>query len=427
MVAFYFRGVCRTGVLPKRRWCLGYFCMAFVVFIAFGLSAVGGESFSIDAAFPGGNILVERIDGDTVHLRPDLRDTEGWWFYWNFRVADVPAGKTLTFDFGRPNPIGVRGPAVSTDGGASWCWLGADHVVDASFTYTFDGPTSEAWFAFAVPYVESDLCAFLQAHDASAALEADVLCKSLAGREVELLRAGCLTGNPKHRVLLTARHHACESMASFVLEGILDAVLADDPVGAWFQEHVEVLAIPFMDKDGVEQGDQGKNRRPRDHNRDYVGESIYPEVAALRTLVPEWSDGLLRIALDLHCPYIRGDYNEHIYIVGSADSAIWESQQAFGALLEEVNDGPLPYRASDNLPHGVAWNTASNLDGGLSFGRWAGGIPGIWFSGTLEIPYANVHGVPVTAESARAFGRSLAEAIKTYLADESQPRAKDKR
>jgi hypothetical protein len=211
-------------------------------------------------------------------------------------------------------------------------------------------------------------------------------------------------------------------MASFVLESLLAAVLADDPVGAWFQDTVDVLVVPFMDKDGVEQGDQGKNRRPRDHNRDYAGESVHPEVAALRALTPEWSGGLLRIALDLHCPYIRGDYNEHIYMVGSADSAVWERQQAFGALLEEVNDGPLSYHVSDNLPHGEAWNRASNYDGGLSFGRWAEGIPGIWLSGTIEIPYANVHGVPVTAESAHAFGRSLARAIKKYLERGESPR-----
>ncbi len=415
MAASYFRTVFRGCLMSPRPWRLGHLCIALVVYGVWGLSAVGSESFSIDADFPGGNILVERIDGDTVYLSPDLRDTEGWWFYWNFKIADVPVGKTLTFDFGTPNPIGVRGPAVSADGGVSWSWLGAEHGVESAFTYAFHDATSQAWFAFAVPYVKSDLRAFLKAHRASVALEVDRLCTSAGGREVELLRAGCLTGSPRHRVLLTARHHACESMASFVLEGLLDAVLADDLVGAWFQDNVEALAVPFMDKDGVEQGDQGKNRRPRDHNRDYVGESVHPEVAALRALAPEWSDGLLRIALDLHCPHIRGNYNEHIYIVGSADAAVWESQQTFGALLEEVNEGPLPYHASDNLPHGEAWNTASNYDGGLSFGRWAEGIPGIWLSGTIEIPYANVRGAPVTAESARAFGRSLAGAIKKYL------------
>jgi len=118
-------------------------------------------AIAIDANYPGGNIVVERIEGDTVYLRPDLRDTEGWWFYWSFRVSrvgDIAASKrqpevrapqtpskgggaagdpepTLTFRFSGPNPIGVRGPAVSTDGGRTWARVGtglpADTVVDA--------------------------------------------------------------------------------------------------------------------------------------------------------------------------------------------------------------------------------------------------------------------------------------------------------
>ena len=64
------------------------------------------ESFTIDTKYPGGNAIVESINGDTIHLRPDLRDTEGWWFYWNFKVSGV-SGRTLTSSTltGR-NPIG---------------------------------------------------------------------------------------------------------------------------------------------------------------------------------------------------------------------------------------------------------------------------------------------------------------------------------
>ena len=31
-------------------------------------------------------------------------------------------------------------------------------------------------------------------------------------RDVSLLRAGCIDGNARRRVLMTARHHACESL-----------------------------------------------------------------------------------------------------------------------------------------------------------------------------------------------------------------------
>ncbi|MBN1510956.1 MAG: peptidase M14, partial [Phycisphaerae bacterium] len=162
-------------------------------------------------------------------------------------------------------------------------------------------------------------------------------------------------------------------------------------------------------------GDQGKNRRPRDHNRDYLGKSIYPSVAALRTFVPNWSHGKLRAAFDLHCPYIRGIHNEVIYIVGSSHERLWHEQQAFGRLLERVQTGPLVYRASDNLPFGKAWNTGSNYDKGKSNSRWAGGLDGVRLVAPFEIPYANAGGQTVTPESARAFGRSLGRALRAYL------------
>ena len=100
------------------------------------------------------------IEGDTVRLRPDLRDTEGWWFYWGFRVRGAQ-GRSLTFAFSGRNPIGVRGPAVSTDGGRSWSWLGAEAVKDGSFQYAFAADAQEVRFCFAIPYQEENLKEFL--------------------------------------------------------------------------------------------------------------------------------------------------------------------------------------------------------------------------------------------------------------------------
>jgi hypothetical protein len=368
----------------------------------------------VDANYPGGNVVVERIEGDVVHLRPDLRDTEGWWFYWSFRVRGAE-GRTLTFRFSGPNPIGVRGPAVSTDRGRTWSWLGAEGVQDASFKYAFPAGVEEVRFSFGIPYQEQNLKEFLAQYKGSPHVAVRELCKSEHGRSVERLHVGRLDGDVQYRVLVTARHHACEAMADYVMEGLLESALADSDDGYWFRRNVEVLAVPFMDKDGVEEGDQGKNRKPRDHNRDYIGKSIHPSVAALRTFVPNWSNGRLKAALDLHCPHIRGPHNEVIYIVGSEDERMWQQQREFGRLVETVQNGPLVYRATDNLPFGKAWNTGGNTGGNMSCGQWAGGLDGIRLAASFEFPYANAGGQAVTVDGARAFGRSLAKALRSYL------------
>lgn len=89
----------------------------------------------------------------------DVRDTAGWWFYWNFQVEGA-AGRTLVFQFTDGNPIGVLGPAVSADGGSGWRWLGAESVSGNSFRYTFGRNEQEVRFCFAIPYQLAHFGAF---------------------------------------------------------------------------------------------------------------------------------------------------------------------------------------------------------------------------------------------------------------------------
>ena len=237
---------------------------------------------------------------------------------------------------------------------------------------------------------------------------------------MESLSFGKVDGEPEHRVLLTARHHACEMMASYALEGIAEGVLADDEVGRWLRDRVEFFAVPFVDKDGVEDGDQGKSRRPHDHNRDYAAPCLYPEVRALREKATQWSGGRMRMALDLHCPGHRGKWHELIHFVGVRQEDIWSRVERFCEALEAAVSGPLPYRTGNNLLFGVDWNTAEEYGPPdaepRSASGWLSALPGVWFGATVEIPYANAQGAEVTAETARAFGRDLAKAIGDHFA-----------
>lgn len=390
--------------------------LAACAILGAGAVRAGPAAPQVDAAFSGGNIVVEKIAGDDIFLHPDLRDTAGDWFYWSFRVRGAQSRK-LTVHFTKSNPIGVRGPAVSTDGGQSWQWLGTQAVQGTNFSYSFGAQDADVRFCVAFPYTEKNLAAFLAGHANNPHLKAETLCRTAQGRDAELLRAGRLDGRAEHRVALTCRHHCCEMMASFVMEGILAAVLDDSAEGRWLREHVEFFVVPFVDKDGVEAGDQGKNRKPHDHNRDYSGESLYATVRAIRTQLPQWSDGKLRLALDLHCPTLRGGGNEQIQLIGGPDATIWHEMERFARVLETTQAGPLVFKSRNNLPFGQSWNTPANYSGGTSFARWAATLPGVRAAATIEIPYANAGGVAVTDQSARALGHDLARALQKYLTD----------
>ncbi len=370
-------------------------------------------SIEIDCNFPGGNIVVEDVKGNLVRMRQDLRDTQTAWFYWHCRVRGA-AGRNLKFVMTGSKAIGSRGPAVSLDEGLTWRWLGAEAVSEQTFQYSFSNDAEAVRFSYGMPYQEAHWRAFIDSLVAKAPIARKRLAITRKGREAEYVALGA--ANPKLRMALTCRHHACEMTASYVLEGLARRVAeSDEEEAKWFRDNVEMLIVPFVDKDGVEDGDQGKNRKPRDHNRDYIGDSVHVETAAIRELLPAWSEGRLLIAVDLHNPHISGPKNEDIYLVGMEDAALAAEQRRFSEILEKRIKGSLLFRASDYLAFGTGWNTKDNFQGGLSFSRWAGGLAGIKLATSIEIPYASALGAEVNQKSAREFGHDLASAFFAYV------------
>ncbi len=140
----------------------------------------------VDALVPAGNIVVERIDGDDVYLHQDLRETLDWWFYWHCRVRGA-AGRTVRFHFTNKNVLGAQGPAYSLDRGVTWRWLGSKRsnsnalAPKDGFVFQFPSAAAEVRFAFAIPYVETNLVQFLEPYKASKAFKREVLCKTSQG------------------------------------------------------------------------------------------------------------------------------------------------------------------------------------------------------------------------------------------------------
>jgi hypothetical protein len=300
---------------------------------------------------------------------------------------------------------------MSLDAGDSWSWLGKASVSGTTFRYAFPAEAKDVRFCVSIPYFETDLKKFLARHEKSPNLKVETHCETKKGRTVERLRIGRLDGSAPIRIIFTARHHACEMIASYVLEGVLEEALSNP----WYREKVEIAAVPFMDKDGVEDGDQGKNRIPRDLNRDYTGEPLYASTRAMREFAPKWSDGRVKLAMDFHCPTLRGPANETTYFVGNENEESWKRIGRLSELFEAGQSAPPMYRVKDNMPFGTGWNKASSFSAEKSFGKWALDLPGSPAATTLEISYANSNGKTITAESARILGRDLARAILKFL------------
>ena len=387
--------------------------VATMVLIAMAVPATvesaGDRSVSIRSDFPGGNVKVSQNDGNTIHVAPDVRGDRPW-FYWHFeamvsqpgRVRFVFSEKVIGFQNGA---IGFQGPAISFDGGVTWKWMGTDNVDGSSFAYDFVKVNQAVRFAVTIPYVQRDLSEFLKQNEGNTHLETSVLTKSRKGRDVELLQIGT-PGRDKKPVLVTARHHAAETIASFVLEGFLQAAMLDSSVAAEFRERYVLFAVPFVDKDGVEDGDQGKNRKPHDHNRDYGEKSIYPEVQAIKDLDRKHD---FRFSLDFHCPTLVMKDHQVMHFVGAKEHPVYNFDNV-SEFTKWIRKG-LP----TNAPYGpLVWLRDKTNPAPMNswyFGSKKNAI----MAATLEIPFAPP-GKATDPASCRHYGQVILHAwVNTHF------------
>ena len=388
------------------------------------LWACSAQGFTVDGDLPAGNIIVDGIDGDTVKVRQDLRDS-GMWFYWAFRVRGA-AGRTLKFDFTEKTwggPVGVRGPVVSTDGGRTFSYPLDGKSRTDRFTYTFGAGEDDVLFYECHPYLRANWDAFVAKHstELGKGFAVETLCKSRKGADVPRARFGCIDREPKFRIFMSARHHCSETMASWVLEGVGEAFLADDDLGRWLRENVELMMVPFTDYDGSQAGDQGKVRKPHDHNRDY-SEFIYPETKAITEWIGDHAGGRLDIFIDVHCPWVRGEYNEWLYTPWKDPKILPDvaAEHRFSELLEKLQCGSMRYRAKNDLPFGQRWNTGVNYEQGWSAVIWAcHKVKGLKIARSYEVPFANANGAVVTPEKCRDLGRDTAKVFRAMLNPQS--------
>ena len=350
--------------------------------------------FAIDAQFPGGNIVVDRIDGHTVYLSPDLTGTKEPWFYWYFRVRGG-GGRTLSFVFNK-DYVGVRGPGVSLDAGKTWTWLGSAAVKDGIFSYTFPAGADEVRFSVGMPYVCADFDRFVAKHKENPYFQVGTLSTTPKGRDVVLVRVGDKNRTAPYAIAITGRHHCCEMMASYVLEGILEGALADDEAGRWLRPR----GLPVRAVHGYRwrRGRQpGQEPAPHDHNRDYAGTPLYREVAALKERMPAWAEGRPLVFLDLHNPALKTDIHETVHFLEPEDRHQAQRLDELTTLLERNQQGPIIYSRHTTMRFGTGYNRPT---AGTS-ASWAQSLPNTILGCTLETAYANAGGSEVNAHSAR--------------------------
>ena len=346
--------------------------------------------------FCGGNAVIHSVTEDTVVFEPDLRDTEGPWFYWAFCVRGAQ-GKTVRFTQPNSRWVGYFGAAVSHDL-YHWAWSNTAENNYADFTYHFGEDEDCVYFAHNMLYHPSRfhrLCERL-------GVSVNIPVMDRMGTPIP----AAVLGDGANHILLTARHHCCEATGDYIMEGIMEEFAVNPIPGC------RITAIPFVDADGVVHGDQGKNRRPHDHNRDYA-DDLYPGVRYVKELVGK---GDVVCAFDLHSPWHFGGSNDKLFIVHNSNAHLTDEFIRFGQILEdEMAKDPIAmrYDMKNDMPIGVSWNQGSSIN--KSCGAWCGSQVGVKIAFSFETTYFGEDGNIVSQERLVHSGRCFCRAIARYL------------
>ncbi|MBR3941716.1 MAG: hypothetical protein IKJ55_00025, partial [Clostridia bacterium] len=352
---------------------------------------------TIDEDFSGGNILVDGMKQNIIYVRPDLSDTSTDWFYWNFK-ATSETDRTVTFKIDGNYIISASGVAFSYDD-ENWSYL-SESAYKNEFTFNLKAGET-VHFSCTIPYVYSDLTAFLDVCKTQYADKVTIptLCLSEQGREVPMLTLG--NSESDKYVVLTSRHHCCEATPSFLLEGLVHYLATD--ANEDLLNQYQFCIVPMMDVDGVENGDQGKQRIPHDHNRDY-DEQIYNSV---KSLVEFTEDKTISAFMDFHCPGLQTPEVYFYYDSTKDETPLTMFRESLKSIIA---DDP----AEDKILYTGTTDYNDPYFTSCSRGYFflTKGAP---LSTTLEFPYTGRVGDEYTPERMRHFGENVGKAFESYL------------
>lgn len=261
---------------------------------------VGVMTLSIDAKFDSGNIEVLDASSPSkvrLAIRPDVGDEHYQWFH--FRVG---GGKGTALRLVITNAKGA-----SYEGG----W--PDYRACASYDreHWFRVPTSYeegelviahtpehdfVWYAYFAPYSHERHQALIGRMQSRPGVHAESLGQTLDGHSLDLLTVG----QGETPVWIIARQHPGESMAEWLVEGMLERLLdPDDALARTLLAQLRFHVVPNMNPDGAVRGHLRTNAAGANLNREWESPSMErsPEVFLTRARMDRTG---LRFCLDVH-------------------------------------------------------------------------------------------------------------------------------
>jgi murein tripeptide amidase MpaA len=368
----------------------------------------------LSSAFDSGNIVVVKADDPgaiELQIAVDAGGDHYQWFHYRVTGArGTPLRMRLTNAGGASYPEGWQDYQVCVSYDRATWFRVPTRFDEGVLTIEHTPEMDSVYYAYFAPYSlerHADLVAEAQCAEGVAY---ERLGATVDGRDIDLL----VIGEPSEQrpsCWIVARQHPGETMAQWLVEGLLERLLDDeDPVARWIRERATLYVVPNMNPDGSFRGHLRNNAAGANLNREWESPSVErsPEVFQVRARMQQTG---VDFFLDVH-----GDealpYN---FISGAEGTPSWSDataarqQRYVDALLQASPDFqtaqgyPVPDPGAANPT--MASNFVAEHFGCLSM--------------TLEQPFKDTadspHPLGWSPTRAKIFGHAQLDALRAVL------------
>lgn len=248
----------------------------------------------IDTGFENASPLWYDVDGEVIrihllydHERSSPNRAAG---HIHFLLHARPGAK-LTLEFrnldnvwnGQPGSVAgeLKTVAISEDGRV-WRTVATESLPGNRVQLKLEMRGPKLYVARAEPYRLSDLDRLLASIRGNPLVEISSIGKTVAGRNLEVIRIGHQAA--PYRVFVRARAHPWEAGSNWVAQGLIQQLLKQDENARAFLKVFSLTVMPMANKDGVARGGTRFNLHGKDLNRNWdapADPALAPENAAL--------------------------------------------------------------------------------------------------------------------------------------------------
>lgn len=262
---------------------------------------------TINSCFDAGNIVVESAestDNIQLHIRNDNQSDFYQWFYFKVHGTAFEHYQININDLAKSAyPEGWKDyQAVASYDRETWFRVDT-HFDGDSLTIDFYSEHESVYFAYFAPYsYERHLDLIAHAQD-SFDCQHELLGTTLDGRELNLLKIGEQQQEDAHtklNVWVIARQHPGETMAEWLIEGVLNRLLdEDDGVARQLLQLCNFYVVPNMNPDGSVRGHLRTNAVGVNLNREWSAPSLEKSPEVFHVLNKMQQTGV-DVFLDVH-------------------------------------------------------------------------------------------------------------------------------